>query len=144
MERRDSHTPDDPLTGQIIAACIEVHRFLGPGLLESAYEQCLCCELSARNIDFVRHKAVPVAYKGVLVDCGYCMDIVVAGTVVVELKSVRCLERVHLAQVLTYLRLGGYPTGLLVNFNVTALRLGIRRLTRSPSVEPRCRFPDRI
>jgi GxxExxY protein len=132
MEQRvqEFRRTDDPVTEQIIGACIEVHRLLGPGLLESAYEQCLCRELGLRGIAFLRQVALPVEYKGVLLDCGYRMDLVVAGTVVVEIKAVDHLQPVHLAQVLTYLKIGGYPTGLLVNFNVTVLKRGLRRLAR--------------
>jgi len=132
MEQRvqEFRSSDDPVTGQIIGACIEVHRLLGPGLLESAYEQCLCRELGLRGLPFLRQVALPVEYKGVLVDCGYRMDLVVAGSVVVEIKAVDHLQSVHLAQVLTYLKIGGYPTGLLVNFNVTVLKRGLRRLPK--------------
>jgi GxxExxY protein len=132
MEQRvqEFRRTDDPVTEQIIGACIEVHRLLGPGLLESAYEQCLCRELGLRGIAFLRQVALPVEYKGVLLDCGYRMDLVVAGTVAVEIKAVDHLQPVHLAQVLTYLKIGGYPTGLLVNFNVTVLKRGLRRLAR--------------
>lgn len=117
------------LTEQIIGACIEVHRTLGPGLLESAYEQCLCRELELRELPFRRQVTVPIEYKGTLVDCAYRIDVLVQREVVVELKSLDRLEPIHLAQVLTYLKIGRYPIGLLVNFNVPSLRLGIRRLT---------------
>ena len=98
-------------------------------LLESAYEQCLCRELALREIPFRRQVPLPVEYKGTVLDCGYRID-VVAENVVVELKAVDHLQPVHLAQVLTYLKLGGYPTGLLVNFNVAVLKRGLRRLAR--------------
>src|SRR5262249_47250952 len=132
MEQRvqEFRRTDDPVTEQIIGACIEVHRLLGPGRLESAYEQCLCRELGLRGIAFLRQVALPLEYKGILLDCGYRMHLVVAGSVVVEIKAVDHLQPVHLAQVLTYLKIGGYPTGLLVHFNVTALKRGLRRLSR--------------
>ena len=132
MEQRDQEIrrAEDPVTEKIIGACIEVHRLLGPGLVESAYEQCLCRELGLRGLPFRRQVPLPVEYKGVLLDCGYRIDVLVHESVVIELKAVDQLLSVHLAQVLTYLKLGGYPTGLLVNFNVTALRRGLRRLTR--------------
>ena len=131
MEQRvqEFRRTDDPVTERIIGACIEVHRLLGPGLLESAYEQCLCRELALREIPFRRQVPLPVEYKGTVLDCGYRID-VVAENVVVELKAVDHLQPVHLAQVLTYLKLGGYPTGLLVNFNVAVLKRGLRRLAR--------------
>src|SRR6266550_6217782 len=131
MEQRvqEFRRTDDPVTEQIIGACIEVHRLLGPGLLESAYQQCLCRELALREIPFRRQVPLPVEYKGTVLDCGYRID-VVAQNVVVELKAVDHLQPVHLAQVLTYLKLGGYPTGLLVNFNVAVLKRGLRRLAR--------------
>ncbi len=116
------------LTQQIIGAAIEVHRALGPGLLESAYETCLCHELSLRRVPFERQKQLPVLYKGIEVDCGYRLDLLVAETVVVEIKAVEQLLPVHQAQVLSYLRLGGWEVGLLINFHVPVLRQGIRRI----------------
>jgi GxxExxY protein len=124
---------DDPLTGEIIGACIEVHRCLGPGLLETAYEQCLCRELSIRGLSFRRQVPLPINYKGVLLDCGYRMDLVVNEQIIVEIKAVDCIPPVHLAQMLTYLKLSGADVGLLINFNVPSLRSGIRRLTRTRS-----------
>ena len=99
------------LTGTIIGAAIEVHEALGPGLLESAYEECLCRELTLRRVRFERQHHLPVEYKGLRLDCGYRLDLVVAGLVVVELKTVEKLLDIHRAQVLTYLRLGGYKLG---------------------------------
>ena len=116
------------LTENIIGAAIEVHRELGPGLLESAYEECLCLEMVRRGIAFERQKALPVIYKGTLVDCAYRLDIVVEGTVILELKSVETLSRLHEAQLLTYLKLSGIKIGLLLNFNVQVLGNGIRRI----------------
>ncbi len=118
------------VTGQIIGAAIEVHRVLGPGLLESAYEECLCRELSLRGISYERQKALPVSYKGVALDCGYRLDIVVAGCVIVELKACERLERIHQAQLLTYLKLAGVKYGLLINFNVPVLKDGIKRMVK--------------
>ena len=115
------------LTYEIIGAAIEVHRALGPGLLESAYQACLCRELLLRGIDFQTELPLPVEYKGVRLDCGYRIDILVAGLVVVELKTVEALAPVHDAQLLTYLRLGGWRVGLLINFNVAILKHGIHR-----------------
>ena len=115
------------LTEIITGSVIEVHRALGPGLLESAYEQCLCHELSLRKIPFERQFQLPVKYKGILLDCGYRIDILVDKRVVVELKAIDRLAPVHDAQLLTHLRLGGWQIGLLINFNVELLVDGIRR-----------------
>ena len=115
------------VTEQIIGAAIDVHRALGPGLLESAYEQCLCRELSLREISFNRQKPVPVDYKGIKLDCGYRLDLLVEEQVVVEIKAVTSIEPVHEAQLLTYLKLGAWKLGLLINFNVPVLKDGIRR-----------------
>ena len=120
---------EDVLSHRIIGAAIEVHRTLGPGLMESAYEACLAYEFERCNIFFERQKPLPVCYKGALLDCGYRMDFVVDGCVLVELKAVEQLTGIHDAQVLTYLKLGGYKLGLLINFNVYRLNMkGIRRL----------------
>jgi GxxExxY protein len=116
------------ITKTIIAAAIEVHKGLGPGLLESAYRECLCHELSLRTVPFAREYALPVAYKSVKLDCGYRVDLLVSGLVVVEIKAVEALHPIHEAQLLTYLRLGKWPVGLLINFNVPVLKQGIRRL----------------
>jgi GxxExxY protein len=118
----------DPLTDQIIGFAIEVHRHLGPGLLESAYEDCLCYELNENGMDFKRQVPLPVVYKSVRLDCGYRMDIVVANRLILELKAAERLLPIHEAQVLTYMRLSGIPTGLLLNFNTPVLKDGIRRL----------------
>ncbi len=118
----------DPLTDRIIGLAIEVHRGLGPGLLESAYEACLCFELKQNEIPFNRQVALPVIYKAVKLDCGYRMDIVVDEKLVLELKTVEKLLPLHDAQLLTYLKLSGLPTGLILNFNVPVLKNGIRRL----------------
>jgi GxxExxY protein len=118
----------DELTEKVIGAAIEVHRSLGPGLLESAYQECLCRELTLRQIPFVRQLVLPAEYKGTRLDCSYRIDLVVDSEVVVEIKAVAAIEPVHKAQLLTYMRLGGWRTGLLMNFNVPALRNGIRRV----------------
>ena len=115
------------LTYEIIGAAIEVHRTLGPGLLESSYRECLCRELSLRNIEFQRERGLPVQYKGIQLACGYRLDVLVADVVVVEIKAVEALSPIHDAQLLTYLRLGGWEVGLLINFNVVVLKDGIRR-----------------
>lgn len=116
------------LTQETIGAAIEVHRALGPGLLESAYEECLCRELTIRNISFERQKPLSLEYKGFKLECGYRIDLLVAGTVVVEAKAVEILLPIHEAQLLTYLKLGGWKLGLLINFNVPVLKQGIKRL----------------
>jgi len=119
---------EEPLTGQIIGAAIEVHKQLGPGLLESTYQACLCRELELRGISFECQKPLPLEYKGVRLECGCRIDLLVAGLVIVEIKSVEALAPIHEAQVLTYLKLTGIQIGLLINFNVVVLKDGIRRL----------------
>jgi GxxExxY protein len=116
------------LTERIIGAAIEVHRALGPGLLESTYEECVAREMQLSELTFERQVPLPVAYKGIELDCGYRLDFLVEGAVVLELKSTDTLRPIHEAQVLTYLRLGGWTVGLLVNFNVPVLQKGIRRI----------------
>ena len=115
------------LTGEIIGAAIEVHRNLGPGLLESAYRNCLMRELLLRGIAFDHECPLPLEYKGFRLESGYRMDLLVANAVVVEVKSVEALAPIHEAQLLTYLKLGGWHVGLLINFNVEILKNGIRR-----------------
>ena len=120
--------PDENgLTREVISAAIEVHRVLGPGLLESAYEQAFCTELRLRGIRFESQVHIPATYKGVMLDSGYCVDLIVENEVVVELKTTRRILGVHEAQLLTYLRLLGLQIGLLINFNVEVLRQGVRR-----------------
>ena len=119
---------DAELTRAVIGAAIEVHRALGPGLLESAYEECLAHELTLRSLAFERQKPLPLIYKNVRLDCGYRIDLLVAGRIVVELKAAKSLDPVHEAVVLTYLRLSGCRIGLLMNFHTPVLRQGIRRL----------------
>jgi GxxExxY protein len=115
------------ITEVIIGAAIEVHRELGPGLLESAYQVCLRRELTLRGIPFQHELPLPVSYKGLLLDCGYRVDLLVMGEVVVETKCVAKIDPIHEAQLLTYLRLGGWKLGLLINFNVKVLKDGICR-----------------
>lgn len=115
------------VTSEIIAAAIEVHRALGPGLLESAYQAAMCRELSLRGIAFIQQVDMPLSYKGVKLDCGYRIDLVVGNLVVIELKAVQEILPVHEAQLLTYLHLTGMRVGLLINFNVAVLKNGIRR-----------------
>jgi GxxExxY protein len=117
----------DRITEAIIAAAIEVHRELGPGLLESTYQHCLRHELNLRKIELQSEIQLPVKYKGIVLECGYRVDLLVMNSVVVEVKSIAGLERIHEAQLLTYLRLGGWKVGLLINFNVPLLKDGIRR-----------------
>ena len=116
------------ITEQVIGAAIAVHRVLGPGLLESAYEACLAYELAERGLTVERQKSLPVTYRDVRVDCGYRVDLLVEGLVVVELKAVEELGPIHEAQLLSYLKLSGCRVGLLINFNVKVLKQGIRRM----------------
>ncbi len=115
------------LTGKVIGAAIEVHKALGPGLLESAYEECLCHEFKLRSFPFERQKELPIEYKGVKLDCGYRLDVVVWNKVILELKSCNELQPIHEAQLLTYLKLTNIKVGLLINFNVSVLKEGIKR-----------------
>jgi GxxExxY protein len=115
------------LTYQIIGAAIEVHRLLGPGLLESTYRECLCRELSLRGLSFRKEYGIPLQYKGIQLDCGYRIDLLVADCVIVEIKAIEQLVPIHDAQLLTYLRVGGWKVGLLINFNVLVLKDGIHR-----------------
>lgn len=124
----------DEISEAVIGACIEIHQQLGPGLLESAYEECLCHELSLRGIPFERQKPLPIVYKAVKLDCGYRLDLVVAGKLIVELKAVEELLPIHEAQLLTYLKLTDLSVGLLVNFHVPVLKHGLKRIVNT--------FPD--
>jgi len=119
---------EDKFSKEIIGAAIEVHRHLGPGLLESAYEECLCQELAIQGLTFERQKPIAVSYKGVNLDCGYRLDVVVEGLVILELKAVERIEPIHEAQLLTYLKLSDLRLGMLINFNVPILRNGIKRI----------------
>lgn len=118
----------EDLTFRIRAAATEVHRTLGPGLLESAYEECFCHELSQRSLAFERQFNLPVKYKKIRLYCGYRIDCLVEQPCVVEIKAVAQTTNVHTAQLLTYMKLGNYPVGLLINFNVPLLKDGIRRM----------------
>ena len=117
----------EDLTQEVIGAAIEVHKQLGPGLLESAYEECLCHEFHLRGISFTRQVPLPVEYKGIKLDCGYRIDVMVEDSVVLELKSIEAMLPIHDAQLLTYLRLAQERVGLLINFNVSVLAKGIVR-----------------
>jgi GxxExxY protein len=120
------------LSEQVIGACIEVHRLLGPGLLESIYEECVCRELTLRGLPFERQKPLPLEYKGSALEQHYRVDLVVQGALLLEIKAVEALLPIHSAQVVTYLRVSGLSAGLLVNFNAVAIRSGLRRLWRNP------------
>ena len=128
-----SNIKDDPLTHRIIGAAIEVHRHLGPGLLESTYEECLSLELTLRGIQFERQIPLPIVYKSMTLPRAYKPDLLVDHAVIVELKTVEKILPVHEAQMLTYLRLSGLERGLLLNFNSVPLKAGIRRLNKSKS-----------
>jgi GxxExxY protein len=127
QRHREIENEKDPRTSPIIGAAIEVHRQLGPGLLESAYEQCLCHELHLRGLPFKCQVDLPVSYKGLQLDCGYKIDLIVGDEVILELKSVERILPVHEAQLLTYLKLSGKKVGLLINFNSSLLTQGIIR-----------------
>jgi GxxExxY protein len=119
--------PDSVLTRRVIGCAIEVHRTLGPGLLESVYEACLCYELTQADIAHVRQQKLPVIYKGHSVDCDLKLDVIVEQSLVLEIKSVQQILPVHEAQLLTYLRVSGLPLGLLLNFNEETMKQGVRR-----------------
>ncbi len=124
------------ITDSIIGAAIEVHRSLGPGLLESAYEACLAFELAEHGLNIEQQKPLPIVYRDVKLDCGYRLDILVEKTVIVEIKVVDRLSPIHKAQLLSYLRLSGCKVGLLINFNVKVLKDGIVRVVNN--------FPDSL
>lgn len=117
----------DNLSNKVLGCAIEVHRTLGPGLLESAYEKCLARELMLAKIPFKLQQAVPVEYKGIKLECGYRIDVLVDDQLILELKSIHNLQNVHEAQLLTYMKLAKIKTGLLINFNERILKDGIRR-----------------
>lgn len=123
-----NHRQDDPLTGKIIGAALEVHRRLGPGLLESTYETCLCYELNLAGLKVKRQIPVPIAYREAKLDSGYRIDMIIEDEVILEIKSVSNLLPVHEAQLLSYLKHNGGGRGLLINFNVKLLKTGIKRL----------------
>lgn len=135
------------LTEQLIGAGIDIHRELGPGLLESAYEECLCYELQQLGLRFVRQQPLPVVYKNVRLDCGYRMDLVVENSVILELKTVERLLPIHEAQLMTYLRLTGHPVGLLLNFTVPLFTSGVKRIVNKyigPSVSETRRLHSKL
>ena len=117
----------DQLSNQVIGCAIEVHREIGPGLLESTYEQCLAHELITNGFDFKIQHSLPVIYKDIRLDCGYRVDLLVENKLIIELKSVDAIKKIHEAQILTYMKLAGIETGLLINFNVGLLKNGIKR-----------------
>jgi GxxExxY protein len=121
---------EEALSEAVIGACMEVHRHLGPGLLESVYEECLCHELRLRGMAFERQAPLPVYYKGLEIDLAYRLDVIVEDRLIVELKAVAQLLPIHFAQLRTYLRESGNAVGLLVNFNTAILKDGLRRLDR--------------
>ena len=128
MNHRDAETQRiNCLTEQVIGFCIDIHKSLGPGLLESIYEECLCHDLSSAGIGFERQRPLPVTYKSVRLNCGYRLDVIVEENLLLELKSVTALLPVHEAQMLTYLKLSGIRVGLLINFNVPVLVNGLKR-----------------
>ncbi len=128
QRHRETESERDPRTAAIIGAAIEVHRALGPGLLESAYEECLCHELHLRGLSFERQVDLPVTYKGLHLGCGYKIDLIVEHEVVLELKAIETILPVHEAQLLTYMKLSGRHVGLLINFNTPVLTRGIKRI----------------
>ena len=139
--RGGAETPrENKLTEKIIGCAIEVHKALGPGLLESAYEECFCYELAQNRFSFSRQVPLPVVYKGIKLDCGYRIDVLVNDLIIIELKTVEKLLPIHDAQLLTYLKLYRRSLGLLMNFNVPALKDGIKRLVnqfQETSASPR-------
>ena len=119
------------LTGKVIGAAIEVHKALGPGLLESVYEACLCRELDLRGVAYERQKPLPVRYKGLELDCGYRMDVLVEQVLLLELKASESIEPIHKAQILTYLKMATLQIGLIINFNIEVLKDGIVRIVNN-------------
>jgi GxxExxY protein len=132
MNRRDAEAQrKDPISEAVIGFCIAIHRELGPGLLESGYRECLCYELSKAGLKFEREKPLPVRYDDLLLDCGYRLDVVIEQKLIVELKTVEALLPIHDAQLLTYLKLSGITSGLLINFNVPVLVHGVKRIVNN-------------
>lgn len=127
-EDTEKEEESSSLTGKIIGAAIDIHRALGPGLLESAYEACLIYELRLRKLKVEAQKTMPIFYKDVMLDCGYRVDLIVEDQIIVEVKSVSSLVSIHEAQLLSYLKLSNCKIGLLINFNVKYLKQGIRRM----------------
>jgi GxxExxY protein len=118
----------EDISEKIIRSAIEVHKNLGPGLLESAYEECLCHELNMKNLMFERQKPIPIEYKGIKLDCGYRIDIIVENKIILEIKAVEKILPVHEAQLMTYLKLTHMRVGLIINFNVKYLKEGLKRI----------------
>jgi GxxExxY protein len=135
---------ENEITEKIIGAAIEIHRHLGPGLLESAYEECLCYEMSQAGLRFQRQLVSPLRYKGVLLETGYRIDLLVEDSVIVEVKSVEALVPVFSAQLLTYLKLAGKRVGLLINFNVPMLKDGVKRVVNAFEDDSSLRLPRRL
>ena len=131
MYKSDEKDTINQITEKIIGCAIEVHKGLGPGLLESAYEECLCFELSQKEIKFERQVPLPVVYKGVKLDCGYRMDIVVEQLVIIEVKAIERLIPIHDAQLLSYLKMHNKKVGLLLNFHVPILKKGLKRIVNN-------------
>ncbi len=119
---------ENEIANKIVGLAIEVHRAIGPGLLESAYKECLAYKLQQSGLYIQKEKPMPLVFEEVKLECGYRIDILVESKVVLEIKSVECLNDVHFAQILTYMKLGNYKLGLLINFNVTLLKQGIKRM----------------
>ena len=119
---------ENELTGKVIGLAMEVHSTLGPGLLESAYKECLCHKIQKTGLEVEKEKPLPLIYEDVKLDCGYRIDLLVENQLLLELKSVEALNDLHLAQTLTYLRVGNYKLGLLINFNVLRLKDGVKRV----------------
>jgi len=119
---------ENEISGKIIGCAIEVHKALGPGLLESAYKECLYYKLFQSGLNVVKEKAMPLVFEEVKLECGYRIDLLVENKIIIEIKSVEALNDVHLAQTLTYMKLGNYKLGLLINFNVIKLKDGIKRV----------------
>lgn len=122
---------ENEVANKVIGSAIEVHKALGPGLLESAYQECLFYKLQKEGFQVIKEKPMPLIFEEVQLDCGYRIDLLVENKVVIELKSVEALNDVHLAQILTYLKLGDYRLGLLMNFNVSLLKNGVRRVANN-------------
>jgi len=136
---------DNQITDHVIGAAIEVHRHLGPGLLESVYEECLCYELSQLGLQFQRQVHLPIHYKGIHLEAAYKVDLIVADAVVVEIKATEDTARIHAAQLLTYLKSSGKRVGLLINFNVPILKNGLKRIVNrytGPAITPRISAPS--
>jgi GxxExxY protein len=122
---------EDELSNKVIGLAIEVHKALGPGLLESAYQECLLYKINQSGLYAEKEKPMPLVFEGVKLDCGYRIDILVERKLVIEIKSVEALNDIHLAQTLTYMKLGNYKLGLLINFNVNVLRNGVKRVVNN-------------